>query len=394
MNELFFLLKDKATDNFMPFLTSPQSILILVCILLVSGIVIFFITSMLAMVGAYSERKISAYIQGRMGPNRVGPRGRYQPVADLIKLLAKENVVPRGARRFGYTVAPILVFLGAFLPFVALNFSEHMVVSGLGVGLYYIVSFTVLVVIGVLMAAWAPGNKWSLLGGLRLAVQMLAFAIPMGFCIITIVLLTGSLNLNEIVRWQSEGYWILGWTIFRSPAAFFALFIFFIAGMVAAKRAPFDLPEAESELVAGYHTEYTGLRFAIFSLSEYATMYIVCALTAILFLGGWVGPIPTPTIEVGRSLLGDFYDLTKSGYSYWEAVVTVFNSRGDRNIMFKELIGFFNLLLKTLLLYFVMIWVRWTIPRIRIDQVLYVGFKVLLPFSMLCMLVAAVQISI
>ena len=394
MNELFFLLKDKATDNFMPFLMASHSIFILVGLLLLSGLIIFTIMAGLSMVGAYSERKISAYIQGRMGPNRVGPCGLYQPIADLIKLMAKENVVPHGARRFGYTAAPILVFLGAFLPFVALNFSEHFVISGLGVGLYYIVSFAVLVMIGVLMAAWAPGNKWSLLGGLRLAVQMLAYTIPMGFCIVTIVLLTGSLNLNEIVKWQSEGFWILGWTIFRSPAAFLAFFIFFIAGMVSAKRAPFDLPEAESELVAGYHTEYTGLRFAIFSLSEYATMYVVCALTAILFLGGWIGPIPTPTIGVGRSLLGDFYDLTKSSGSYWEAIVTMLNSKGDINIMFKEFIGFVNLLLKTLLLYFVMIWVRWTIPRIRIDQVLYIGFKVLLPFSMLCILIAAIQISI
>ena len=199
------------------------------------------------------------------------------------------------------------------LPFVALPFAERLVVADMDLALFFILAFEAIEVIGILMAGWAPGSKWSLYGGMRLAAQMLSYEIPLGLCVATIVVLSGSLNLIDIVAWQAspafglEHPWIFGWAIFRSPAAFVAFFIFFIGGLASSKRAPFDLPEAESELVAGFHTEYSGLRFAMFFMAEYATMYVVCALATILFLGGWHGPIPRPELP-DATLLGMWSD--------------------------------------------------------------------------------------
>ncbi|MCL5270904.1 MAG: NADH-quinone oxidoreductase subunit H, partial [bacterium] len=242
--------------------------------------------AVMALVWTYGERRIAGFIQVRLGPNRVGPWGVLQPVADGIKLLVKEDVVPTVAHRLLYTLAPLLVFVGALLPFAALPFSERLVVSNMELALYYILGFEAIEVIGILMAGWAPGSKWSLYGGMRLAAQMLSYEIPMGLCILVVVLLTGSLNLGDIVAWQSHDAfglarpWILGWAIFRSPAALVGFVIFYVGGLAATKRAPFDLPEAESELVAGYHTEYSGMRFAFFFMAEYASMYVGAIMLA------------------------------------------------------------------------------------------------------------------
>ena len=319
----------------------------------------------------YGERRIAGFIQVRLGPNRVGPFGILQPIADGIKLFAKEDVVPRVASHFMHLLAPLLVFVGAFLPFAALPFSGKLVVSDMQLSLFYVLAFEAVEVIGVLMAGWAPNSKWSLYGGMRLAAQMLSYEIPMGLCVMVAVILTGSLNLIEIADWQArdafgmEHPWILGWTIFRSPAALPALVMFFVGGLASAKRAPFDLPEAESELVAGYHTEYSGMRFAFFFMAEYATMYVICALAAILFLGGWHGPIPHPSLAADA---------------------------GWPQLALHEGVGLVNMLLKSFGLYFVMIWVRWTLPRIRIDQVMHICLKVLLPFSLGCVVLALVQV--
>lgn len=320
--------------------------------------------AVMAMAWTYGERRIAGFIQARLGPNRVGPWGLLQPLADGIKLLTKEDVIPTVASKFLYTMAPLLVFIGAFLPFVALPFAERLVVVDMDLALYYILAFEAIEVIGVLMAGWAPGSKWSLYGGMRLAAQMLAYEIPMGLCALVVIVLAGSLNLGEIVAWQSQ-WWIFGWAIFRSPAAFLAFFMFYVGGLASTKRAPFDLPEAESELVAGYHTEYSGIRFSFFFMAEYASMYLVCALAAILFLGGWHAPIPRGVLTADSSTLA---------------------------IIINQLTGVANLLLKSFFLYFVMIWVRWTLPRVRIDQVLYLCLKVLLPFSLVCLVWAFIQV--
>ena len=191
----------------------------------------------MAVVWTYGERRIAAFIQGRLGPNRVGPWGLLQPIADGIKLLAKEDVVTMVASRFLYTMAPLLVFVGAFMPFAALPFSERWVVVNMDIGLFFILAFEAVEVIGILMAAWAPGSKWSLYGGMRLAAQMLSYEVPMGLCVLVIIILSGSLNLAEIVAWQSKDAfglsepWILGWAIFRSPAAFLAFIMFYVGGL-------------------------------------------------------------------------------------------------------------------------------------------------------------------
>jgi NADH-quinone oxidoreductase subunit H len=364
---------------------------------------------MMAAVGTYGERRIAGFIQVRYGPNRVGPFGLLQPVLDGLKLLIKEDTRPDAANKALFLVAPILVLLGAMIPFAVLPFSERIVLTNMDLALYYVLAFQAIEVIGILMAGWGPSSKWSLYGGMRLAAQMLSYEIPLGLCALVIILLTGSLNLGEIVHWQ-EGPafgmthpWIFGWAIFRSPAAFVAFFIFYIGGFAATKRAPFDLPEAESELVAGFHTEYSGMRFSFFFMAEYAAMYVVCAMSAVLFLGGWNGPVPRPEVTPGYELMQAWGGLLQAGApqaqtfvskcmllgtSLWTTV-----SQGDGlRLIVREGIGIANMLAKGFTLYFVMIWVRWTLPRIRIDQVMHLCLKVLLPIALGCVVWAAVQV--
>lgn len=363
----------------------------------VAAVLLFTWMSLIAVGWTYLERRIAGFIQGRIGPNRVGPWGLLQPIADGLKLLTKEDVIPAAASRFLFMLAPLLVFLGAFLPFAALPFSQRLVVVEMELALYYVLAFEALEVIGVLMAGWAPGSKWSLYGGMRLAAQMLSYEIPMGLCILVIVLLAGSLNFAEIVAWQSrdafglEQPWILGWAIFRSPAAFLAFLLFYIGGLASTKRAPFDLPEAESELVAGYHTEYSGLRFAFFFMAEYASMYVICVLAALLFLGGWYGPLPQIwNVAPDASFAARWHQLSAAGA--WSAIPALLTDGATLRLALHEAISCLNLLLKSFFLYFVMIWVRWTLPRIRIDQVMYLCLKVLLPFSLGCTIWALIQV--
>jgi NADH-quinone oxidoreductase subunit H len=365
----------------------------------------------LAMAWIYAERRIAGFIQGRQGPNRVGPQGILQSIADPLKLISKEDTIPAQAHRFLFEFAPLLVFLGALIPFAALPFSEWLVLSNMEVALYYVLAFEAIEVVGVLMAGWASGSKWSLYGGIRLIAQMLSYEIPVGLCVVVVVVLAGSLNLGEIVDWQSHDAfglstpWILGWTIFRSPAGFIAGIVFYLAGYAATKRAPFDLPEAESELVSGYHTEYSGIRFSFFFLSEYAAMYVMCALTAILFLGGWHGPIPRPTVAADASLMAMWTDNIMLGAPAAQTMVAKFSvfisslfsalfSGDGRLIVIHEIIGVTNLLMKLFVLYFIMIWVRWTLPRIRIDHVMYVCLKVFLPISLACVIWAMIQVVV
>ncbi len=378
-------------------------------LLLLGAALIIGWMSLLALAWTYGERRIAGLIQVRLGPNRVGPQGILQPLADGIKLLVKEDVVPAVAYRFIYTLAPLIVFVGALLPFIVLPFSERLVISNIELGLYFVLAFEAIEVIGVLMAGWAPGSKWSLYGGMRLAAQMLSYEIPMGLCALVIIILTGSVNLGEIVAWQSrdawfmEHPWIFGWAIFRSPAALLAFVMFYVGGLAATKRAPFDLPEAESELVAGYHTEYSGMRFAFFFMAEYASMYVICALATILFLGGWHAPIPRPELAADASLMEIWSRLAaahgaagtgvagKFG-AFGGSLIALLTDPGALKILLHQTFGVVNLLLKTFLLYFVMIWVRWTLPRLRIDQVMYLCLKVFLPFSVACVVWALIQV--
>ncbi|OGH60740.1 MAG: hypothetical protein A3G34_11300 [Candidatus Lindowbacteria bacterium RIFCSPLOWO2_12_FULL_62_27] len=296
-----------------------------------------------AAVLVWAERKLAGHFQCRLGPVYVGGKfGWLQSIADGIKLLLKEDIIPADADRPLFRLAPYLVVLGVFLAFIAFPVSEKLMVADLNIGIFFILAVLTLEVFGVILAGWASNNKWALLGAMRAAAQMVSYEIPMGLAILPVVVEAQSLSLKSIVAAQSGG--MLRWYVFQPP--FFmgvSFLIFFLAGLASLKRAPFDLPEAESELTAGFHTEYSGMRFSFFFMAEYAGMILVSGLAAALYLGGWHGILP------GQS-------------------------------------GAMWFLLKTAFLVFVMIWLRWTLPRLRIDQVVYVGWKVLTPFVLACVL--------
>ena len=330
-----------------PGMQIPEVIAALVAIIIGFAVILAFV-SVTVMILVYLERKVAGHIQSRLGPMRVGWHGILQSIADGLKLFLKEDIVPASAHKVLFTLAPAVVLVGALVPFAALPFATGVVVANMDAALFFVLAFTALEVIGVVMAGWAPNSKWSLYGGMRLAAQMIAYEIPLGISALVIVVLSGSLNFYEIVENQR----VLPYAL-MSPWAFLAFFLFYIAGLASTKRAPFDLPEAESELVSGFHTEYSGLRFAFFFLAEYAAMVLVSAVASILFLGGWNFPL----------------DATH-----------------------KPLLGVVQLLSKTAVLLFVMLWLRWTLPRVRIDQVMFACLKVLLPFSLVCLMGATVEI--
>lgn len=287
------------------------------------------------------ERKISAHIQSRLGPMIVGWHGCLQTIADTLKLLLKENIVCKDADKITFWLAPLVVFVASFLPFVALPFSRFFIVQDLSLGLLYILAVSSLGVIGIFMAGWGSSNKYSLLGGMRTAAQIISYEIPLVLSILSIVLMTGSLSMNTIIQAQKNV-----WFIFYQPIAFL---IYFISAIAEVNRAPFDIAEAESELVAGFHTEYSGMKFSMFFLAEYTNMFVVCAIAATLFLGGWQGPL---------------------------------------------LPGIVWFLLKVYFLIFVMMWVRWTFPRLRVDQLMEFAWKFLMPAAFLNILGTALVMAI
>ncbi|OQB38680.1 MAG: NADH-quinone oxidoreductase subunit H [Candidatus Latescibacteria bacterium ADurb.Bin168] len=305
--------------------------------------------AVVALIMVLAERKISADIQERIGPNRVGPMGFFQTVADAVKLLTKENVLPRKADSILHYCAPTLVFTGGLLPVAAIAWSNGIVVADLNIGVLYVVGTASLGVIGRLMAGWASNNKWSLLGGMRAAGQMISYEIPNSIAILSVIVLAGTLNLQELSEAQKGG--IHQWFVFRSPFAFVACLICLVSSLAEVNRTPFDLPEAESELVSGYHTEYSGIRWAIFMMSEYIGMVVVNAVAVALFFGGWNGGLP------GEPLLG----------------------------------GWIWYLLKIAALMYCQVWVRFVLPRLRIDQLMSLCWKNLVPLGFLALLGASVQ---
>ncbi len=307
-------------------------------VLLVTQLPIFLI---------WFERKVAAHMQDRLGPMRVGWHGVLQSFADGIKLLFKEDIIVNGADRFLFKLAPFLVVMGAFSAFAVLPWGDGLVVSDLNIGLLYIVGITSFGSIGVLMAGWASNNKYSLFGGMRSAAQMVSYEIPTAITILIVVLQVGSLNLQEVIAAQQGGFGnFANWFVFRNYGLNLVAFIlFFICGLAETNRNPFDIPEAESELVAGFHTEYSGMRFAMFFLAEYGAMFFVAGLTAVLFLGGWVGPVFS---------------------------------------------GPLALFFKALAIVFVQMWLRWTLPRLRVDQLLALCWKYLIPIGLVILILTAV----
>ena len=303
------------------------------------------------------ERKVSGRIQDRLGPTRVGGKfGWLQTVADGVKLLCKEDSIPGAADHFLFRLAPYLALCGSFVAFIALPFGNGVVARDMGVAVFFMLAVLSSEVFGVIMAGYGSGSKWSLFGGIREAAQVVSYEVPRTICVLIPVIVAGTLNLTEIVNQQGGFFW--NWYVFHDPFTFMAFCMFFICGTSSCKRAPFDLAEAESELVAGFHTEYSGFRWLLFFMAEYGSMAAVCGIAVSLFLGGWnTGLLPFDPAEKLGEMMGT------AGMILGNVInVGAFIIKGWGGI-------------------FVMMWVRWTLPRLRIDQVMMVCLKYLLPIS-------------
>jgi len=330
----------------------PTDVVYAIVIILVAFSVLSFFVAPLAGVTSWLERRVWARIQSRVGPNRVGPQGILQWVADGIKNLLKEDIIPAAADRKLFALAPYVVFVGFLATFVVIPFGSRLIVADLNIGILYILAITSLVVVGILMAGWSSNNKWSLLGGMRSAAQIVSYEIPAGLAVLTIIFTAGTLSMQGIIAQQGWAPW--QWYLFRSPFTFVAFFLFFTAALAEGNRTPFDIPEAESELVAGYVTEYSGMRFLFFFFAEWGNLYVIGAVATTLFLGGWQIP-PVTNNPILRGLL--------------------------------EFTVFF---LKSYLWVIVAMWIRGTLPRVRVDQLMSLCWKYMVPLSFMCLLGTAI----
>ncbi|MBS1759422.1 MAG: NADH-quinone oxidoreductase subunit NuoH [Bacteroidetes bacterium] len=325
--------------------------------MVLAGLAVISLFAVLGLVLVLMERKVSAWMQVRLGPNRVGPKGMFQTLADTVKLMIKEGVTPANADKLMFNLAPFLAIIVAMLLLAPIAFALNFQLWDINIGIFYIAAISSLSVISILMAGWASNNKYSLLGAIRSGAQMVSYELSAGLSILTIVVLVGDLKISSIVASQANGWWIFKGHI----PVIIAFLTFIVAATAETNRAPFDMAEAESELTAGFHTEYSGMKFALFFLAEYVNVFIVCSIGAILFLGG---PMP---LHIGN----------------WEG----FNHVMD---YIPSSVWFFG---KTFFLIFLIMWVRWTFPRLRIDQLLNLEWKYLLPISMInLLLVTAIAI--
>lgn len=327
-----------------------------------------------ALVFIWLERKVSGRIQDRLGPTRVGGKfGWLQTLADGLKLITKEDLVPAEADSFLFKAAPYISFCSSFAAYMALPFSSGWVGLPINTAVFFIVAVVGLEVFGVILAGYASGSKWSLFGGMREAAQVVSYEVPLGICVVIPVVIAGTMDLVAIGDMQAGLF--TNWFLFHDPFTFITFFVYFTCATASVNRAPFDLAEAESELVAGFHTEYSGLRWSIFFMAEYGSMFAVSALASILFLGGWNGPIPITSIlgltdagaasGIGAGLVGLFGD-------EWGLRIAGYLGR---------LVGMSNLVFKACVGVTVMMWVRWTLPRLRIDQVITTCLKYCTPIA-------------
>ncbi|GCE64957.1 NADH-quinone oxidoreductase subunit NuoH [cyanobiont of Ornithocercus magnificus] len=315
------------------------------------------------LVTVWLERKISAAVQQRIGPEYAGALGILQPIADGLKLLFKEDIIPARADGILFTLGPILVVVPVILSWLIIPFGQNLLISNVGIGIFLWISLSSIQPIGLLMSGYASNNKYSLLGGLRAAAQSISYEIPLALSVLAIVMMSNSLSTIDIVD-QQTGVGLLSWNIWRQPVGFL---IFWICALAECERLPFDLPEAEEELVAGYQTEYAGMKFALFYLGSYINLVLSALLVSVLYLGGWGFPIP---VEWLASWLGQSID---------SALVQVITGS----------VGIVMTVLKAYLLVFLAILLRWTTPRVRIDQLLDLGWKFLLPVSLVNLLITA-----
>jgi NADH-quinone oxidoreductase subunit H len=331
--------------------------IISILIVLIKILIIMFGVLVLgAALAVYAERRVSAFIQDRVGPNRVGPAGLLQPFADVVKLVMKEDIVPRQANRFIHDLAPIISISIALSTFAIIPFGNtielfgrqiKLIIADVDIGILYLLALTSVGVYGVALAGWSSNNKYSLLGGLRSSAQLISYELSMGLSLIGVIMISGTLRLDQTVLQQTEYWWsiIPKWNIFLQPLGFIT---FMIASFAETNRLPFDLPEAEPELVGGYHTEYTGMKFGLFFLAEYANVITSSAVTVTLFFGGWHLP---------------------------------FAEQWGLSPLMLSLVQILTFLTKVILLVLFFIIVRWTIPRFRYDQLMRIGWKVMLPMA-------------
>jgi NADH-quinone oxidoreductase subunit H len=325
----------------------------LAAMLTFGGIVVFGFVLPIAGITTWVERRVMARMQSRIGPNRTGPIGFLQWLADGIKNLLKEDIVPDAADVGLFLAAPYVVIVGFVLTFVVVPFSGDLIIADLNVGILYVTAVTALVVVGILMAGWASNNKWSLLGGIRSAAQIVSYEIPAGLSIFPIVMLAGTLRMQGIIEQQGWAPW--SWYLFDNPFTLVAFVVFFISALAEGNRTPFDLPEAESELVAGFATEYSGMRNLLFFMAEWGNLYVIGAVVTTLFLGGWHVPF---ALE-GRPVL-------------------------------RNALQFGTFFTKAYFFVFLAIWVRWTLPRIRVDQMMVMCWKYLVPIAFVNLIGTAV----
>jgi NADH-quinone oxidoreductase subunit H len=323
--------------------------------MVLAGVAVIGLFAMLGLVLVIMERKVSAWMQIRLGPNRVGPKGMFQSLADTLKLMVKEGLTPSGSDKLLFNLAPFIAMIVAMLLMAPIAFAKNFQMWDLNIGILYISAISSVSVISILMAGWASNNKYSLLGAMRSGAQIVSYELSAGLSVLAVIVLTGSLQVSTIIQSQSDGWWL-----FKGHVPAVIAFITFIIAVTAeTNRAPFDLAEAESELTAGFHTEYSGMKFALFFLAEYVNVFIVCAIGATLFLGGWM------PLHIGN----------------WEG----FNHAMD---YIPSSLWFFG---KTFFLIFLIMWFRWTFPRLRIDQLLNLEWKYLLPISMVNLLIVTLM---
>jgi NADH-quinone oxidoreductase subunit H len=320
--------------------------------IVVAAVVVLSFVALFAGPLSWLERRIAARIQSRVGPNRVGPQGAIQWLADGLKCFLKEDLIPNGADQVLFRLAPYFVFVGMFGAFLVLPFGAHLIAADLNVGLLYLLAITSLVVVGLLMAGWGSNSKWALFGGIRSAAQLVSYEVPAAFALLTVVLQSGTLSTQGIVAAQGGMPW--DWYFFRNPFLFAAFFIYFTSAIAEGNRTPFDLPEAESELVAGYNIEYSGMRFLFFFFAEWANLWTMGAVATLCFLGGWQIPGVSPEAIAASE-----------GFAFagW------------------QLLSFLVFAAKASTLVFVVVQLRWTLPRLRVDQLMITCWKYLVPLS-------------
>ncbi|QNF34637.1 NADH-quinone oxidoreductase subunit H [Adhaeribacter swui] len=358
---------------------------LLVCLVVILGVVIAL---------AYAERKVAAFIQDRLGPTEVGPYGMFQAIIDVVKLLQKEDIIPTVADKNLFRLAPIIIFAAVLAGFAVVPVSPDLIASGAEVGIFFLLSIVSLDVIGLLMAGWGSNNKYAVLGAMRSVGQIVSYEIPAGLAILSAIMICQSLNLQEISFQQgillnqfagleNEKNYLFGlkalqidvtqvggittWNIVRMPFLMVSFIVYYIASLAECNRAPFDIPEAESELVAGFHVEYSGFRFAALFLAEYTMMVLVCLVATILFLGSWNTPLP----NLGPLKLATWTTSTPG-------------------TIVANLWGFFWLMSKVSILLLSQIWLRWTYPRMRVDQLMQLCWKILIPVSLGMVLLAGI----